>query len=318
MKNQQAKIFDEYKKKYGNFQVVMHYTPKANWVHFNYADKKYNDYFNWSTNHPNHREIFYDEIIIDIDTKDEETHKEALKLIKKNLNAEKISYKLWNTGNKLGHHFHIIFPELKQYDNLDLKILKTEILKWLTEGVQKEAKIDYQLCSKHKVRAEYGYYEKIQTEDNYKELILEEEKGINKIPQNILSKLTQETINNAVRREFMKGKAYPNVKPCIKYFESENFRNHKDGRKRALFIIASHYKHMMNEIELYEKLRQYNHYYLNDVYGDWQIKSLIKANKGLIGCPYRMGLLKELGKGEICKVCNEERGKNNELRKKDT
>lgn len=309
-KKRQEKIFEEHKKLYNNFKVAFHISPKHPWRYKIYRDKEYLESTQFKEIFPNHRQVFPDEVVIDLDTEDMNDYEIATHKVAGRLQEYKITYSLWDTGGKTGYHFHTTFPELKKYDHLDRVYLKKEILKWLTRYVPETVKVDAQLCGNHLVRAEYGYYEKTPTKEKYKLPIESKDYGKNLIPQFMLDKLKKQKEERKIIKKELKN--FKGEFPCIKYFESEDFVGKKDGRKRALFIIASYYKNKLSDLELFEKLKKYNQYLLNNRVNKQQIISTIKSNKGLVGCPYRKELLQELRRINICEECQNE--KNNKLK----
>src|SRR4030042_31832 len=107
-------------------------TPKP-WVNYNTPE-----YTNYSYE-VNHREIFPDELFIDIDCDGvpEELRLERLKIcvdnIKKKLEEYKISYYHTISGGK-GEHLSMFFPELLSYNKIHRIMIKRELKRFFGQG----------------------------------------------------------------------------------------------------------------------------------------------------------------------------------------
>lgn len=88
--------------------------------------------------------------------------------------------------------------------------------------------------------------------------------------------------------------------PCIKFFLSEEFGNLKECRKRALFIIASHYNNQPDQIKL---VRDWNQNILGGYLRDEIILTSCRSTKGTVGCNYVKELLGSLGQNKVCEGC---------------
>jgi hypothetical protein len=92
----------------------------------------------------------------------------------------------------------------------------------------------------------------------------------------------------------------PDVPRAIQFLENEDFSSIKDGRTRALFVIACYYSHFLTDKELLIKLRKWNNYQLHDYLPDKHIQATVKSvfkkkERPLFPYRYLADLLEELG-----------------------
>lgn len=90
-------------------------------------------------------------------------------------------------------------------------------------------------------------------------------------------------------------------KACIRFLESEDFGKLETGRKRALFVLASHYK---DELEQLARLKDWNETVLNGYLRSDMIAASARSTTGKVGCKYVHELLESIGCGEVCKRCS--------------
>ncbi len=89
-------------------------------------------------------------------------------------------------------------------------------------------------------------------------------------------------------------------KPCIQFFESPAFSQCSEGRKRALFVLASHYYDNPDQVRI---LRDWNTNILSGYLRDDTILAAARSTTGKVGCRYVTSLLHSLGQYDVCKGC---------------
>ena len=102
-------------------------------------------------------------------------------------------------------------------------------------------------------------------------------------------------------KDFFQKPRVNSEKPCIKFLESQEFGNIGEGRKRALFVLASHYNDDPQQVA---KLKEWNEVVLNNHLSSFEIESSAKSTTGKVGCRYIKELLGSIGYGHICKGCS--------------
>ena len=105
-------LMKKYGERYGSFILAYHARPKSKWNYVNYGTKEWKDAIKFEE-YPNHRYIFPDELVIDIDTDDLSLNIETSRQVIENLNKHKFKYSLWTPYDK--HHFHIFFSVFSVY-----------------------------------------------------------------------------------------------------------------------------------------------------------------------------------------------------------
>lgn len=296
-----------YFKKYKQpFRVQTFRQKPKKWINYKGIDNEDEDwmYYINANQEPNHREVLPAEIVLDIDyhSKDDDKTKEkkALKItrdaIQKKLQELEYTYSLWHSGGS-GFHFHLFFDELLKYNSFDRREMKHLITKSIGYGFltthPDRAKVD----SPHMIQVECRMSRK-----NKKKILIEEvEKGENKIPKELMIKYevskSLESKVPVISIPLVNGE--PN---SIKFFLSERFID-KDGKKRALFILASWYKEQGYNADLtYQKLYEWNSYtlrgYLNNISIRAVVNSVYKNNRK-VSSRYRDKLLEEIGASEF-------------------
>lgn len=282
------------------FHTRLNNMGRHKWIRFN--SKEYKElYEDHSIISPNHREVLPCEVVIDVDEKKHfESHRKELQRI---LDLKKLNYSLWDSGNN-GTHAHLFYEGLDKFTLEDRRVLKELIIKHVCgEDFIKKAKVDLQLCGRHMIRAEYGTHERT----HYCKTIVKSNNHLrtNKIPEEVIEKfkVVKERMKNwkpVEKLEFNGGKM-----KCIQFFLSDDFVACKDGRKNAMFALASYFKGKGDRNEqIYEKLTHWNHYKLHDHLKNGSIMSTIKSTKGTMTCRGFCNVLKMVGKEkDVCKGC---------------
>jgi len=89
--------------------------------------------------------------------------------------------------------------------------------------------------------------------------------------------------------------------PCIQFFESQEYGNMQECRKRVLFILASHHS---KSSDLLGTLRNWNRIFLGGYLREDLILNTVKNTTGKVGCTYIKEILGSLGKSDVCKGCS--------------
>jgi len=178
----------------------------------------------------NHRSMLNQEIVIEFDDKDYNTNKKCADVVAKRLAKDNISYSKWDSGNK-SVHVHTLLS-IGKVSNPSL--FKKVFMRHYSEGLPLP---DLRLASNnHLIRAEYGVHEKTQRKKRliYRTL---DYPFVSIIPQVIWTKYYNE-YNRVLKIRTTKEINKLSEHPAIKYIlTSEKFRNHDDGRERALFML---------------------------------------------------------------------------------
>ena len=257
----------------------------------------------------NHREVLPQEVVFDYDHKDINKNKFYHGIIANKLKRYKVEYKSWTTSGK-GIHTHIIFPDLLSYPKEDRSMVKKSIIDFFFGPHAAHAKVDYQLCTRHMVRAEYGTHEKSGGIKLPYDEFVPRIKVPNKIPPRALDIYEMEKSKFKSRKPLVIGRGFSsNPFPCISYFMGEDFCSVKDGRKRAKTILLGYFYKLKGD-EALDIVREWNDYKLNRHFNDYQLTSSFKGVKKMydegrsFGCTSCKYLLTELGKKEdVCKEC---------------
>lgn len=212
----------------------------------------------------NHRSILRNELIAEYDEEDKELNKLAINEFTKRLREDKISYKVWTSGNKSQHCHMFIDP--RECGNIPL--LKKTVLRYygtyyvdkesgklttckdkipkeefnsfgylLTTSKYKEIIPDLQLSSdNHLIRAEFGIHEKTgMTKDLVKEY------GVYFKPSMLKQEVWQSYTQAAIRVTRQNTTKYINEVNGLPEFklimDSTKFRKYGDGRERILFAL---------------------------------------------------------------------------------
>lgn len=97
-------------------------------------------------------------------------------------------------------------------------------------------------------------------------------------------------------------KSKPKDKACIKFILSPEFGNVGEGRKRALFILASHFNDDDDQVN---RLREWNHDVLKNHLTELMIQTSAKSTTGKVSCKYTHEFLDSIGCGQVCKGCSQ-------------
>lgn len=251
---------------------------------------------------PGHRYIFPDEIVIDLDNDDIRINKKNAKKIEKRLEKKGLTYRKFYSGNK-GYHFHLFFPELKDYEGFHNKIMKQLIVYGFIFGCEhmckhkdcliKEYSVDTQLTGKHLIRCEYGLHEKTGRVKRLLKDNLSEMENI--IPINIKKKF--EDISENVKVDF----SNLNIVHRSPTFNAIISNYLSDGKKRACFFLASRLKLMgKTEEETLNVIMQWNNNIQKLQLTEQNIRNVVyngyKEPKGLYtGDTYGRQILNEAG-----------------------
>lgn len=299
-------IMEKHHKKYGSFMMAFHANLKANWLYMNYGTEDYKNLIDGDLYRPNHRRIFPDEVIFDLDTDDAKTREEVKDDIIKRFKQIGLNYNLWKTpANK--YHFHMYFPYLLGVTTSERQLLKEAIFyNVLTPELIKAGKIDKQLISNtHLIRAEYGLYEKYPVKKAYKTPIT-----LTDTPNAVPSGLIESTKQNYIKERPMivVNKVYSSVDmpECVKSLLSEDFVARKDGRDRALFFLIWWFKATSKDKdEWLDKVYKYNKYILNNYATEYILDSKLayrERSESNFSHKYVHDLLEEFGIKHDCKV----------------
>lgn len=281
-------------------KLAYHPSKRSRWIYTTVSEREDLDY--------NHRSVLQNEVVLDLDAKTKEENFEALRKIVARLGALGIKHSVWESGGK-GFHVHTFWKRLGTVK--EQRLMKDLLSAWLTWRTG--AKVDTQLNGNHLVRLEYGYYEKTYPKGDRKLPINAENHFVeNEIPEHLWGEYATEVLSWALRRlSPEKKKPLRGVPICLRYIMSQEFKKHRDGTKRALFVIASYHRKLSDDA-LFELLTEYNSYYCSEKLSDRKIKSLIRSvrkHKGRpVGCRYRHELLREVGAGSVADACEQKKG----------
>jgi len=276
---------------FGNFWVQKQWIDKDNNPFFS----KWWEYSPGSNSKANARLIFPIEIVIDIDCKSKERAKLVSENIKNKLKNKKINFSLWDSGG-VGYHFHLFYPELKNFSLQEREFIKREFLKWIEidkgyvdlTTVYKKRLISLE-CSKHR---KGGSKKLIEYIDCF---------GVNELPKQVIEKALSELSKeenfktNPEIVEFSKSDM-----KCIQFIEEGNIPNTiKDFYRRAAFIYATYMVHKHTKEFILKRLMKH----LN--MSEQTAKLIVKyVNKGrVMSCRGRRNLLRDVGLLHLCDGC---------------
>ena len=310
-KNMSAEqILKTYFVKYGNYRVMKFYKHPSKWF---VLDKTYFEQKKeWRMIHePNQRQIMPDELVFDIDVeshdkKFENAGADLTNIIIGRLKNDNIKFSVWFSGGS-GFHIHAFFPQLLKYNKIHRKLFKELLLKHYGYGyLNTHLPAHVCLAPKTLIQLENAMHRKLRGTKAYATEFNPNwdtsECFNNKIPQALIDKF--ERLKNKVRliikKPFLSDKEDPQ---CIRFILSNDFLGKKDGRKRALFILASYYKkRRMPDDQIIQRLIEWNNYELNNYLSVRSIKSTVKSSNGTVGCHYVRNFLDELNV-DFCKTC---------------
>lgn len=305
---------EKYFKKYGKFRVQKFFNIPHKWQL--YGTPNYKDFIK-KFEFVNAREIFPDEIVIDIDAdKDQGT-----RTVKKNdslLHARTIAgrlkklgmnYVMWDSGGD-GYHIHLLFPEIKTLAKTDLEIswLKENILKYLVENTNRSyIKSKVCLVKKTLISIEHSIHRKgifSKTPIEYFEDHPEE----NKIPKILVDRFNdikeKQKLQAFKKYETQTEPTFGDEVPqCIRFFLE---REIKDGRHRMLFILANYFSKRKTKKDMYDFINKWNQYVHNGHLTDIEIKTVIEnaySKSYRPGPRYYSNLLDDIGYKYVYESC---------------
>lgn len=281
-------------------RVAYHHSPTSRW---NYATVETRD----PQLSYNHRSVLPNEIVLDLDAATEEENFSTLKTLSKRLVELGVKHSVFTTGGK-GYHIHTFW---KGFDRVsENRLLKEKLFEWMTKGI--DGKFDKQLLGNHMVRMEGGKYEKAYPREVFKHMVGRERDHFvrNEIPACAWQAYRQEVLEYALKRvKPFKGVTQRGHMPeCMRYILSERFKEHKDGGKRAIFVVANWY-HALPDEELLALLKTFNSYNLREPLLERELVGQMKRAKEhsgrRVGCRYRHELLESIGAKEAVQRCTE-------------
>jgi len=293
----------ELRKKQGKILLLSRLSTKHSWADRCYfLDEKY-----VQTKHYNHRNILYNEVVIEFD--DEEVNKNLVLAteVGKRLAKDHIRYSLWHSGNK-SYHIHTF---IDHKDCKNIRLLKKVFMRYYTRDF--DIKPDMRLAvDGHLIRAEYGIHEKSGV---YKTLIKRSPDALrdNEVSSTVWG-LYSKGVTTVIRRGISQDLAEVDKCTCVKYLsDSTLFRENEDGRERALFILihALKKKHSKEDLKtlLIDWYKYSGGYKLVDSQIEGKVNYHYHRNYGI----YTMlvELLEDLGKEEVMKTCPVHKGVKN-------
>lgn len=287
----------------GELRIAYHYSPKSVWNHHTYKGTGYDPKLDY-----NHRTVLASEVVIDFDHPETKENKrlfeeELLPKLQKGL----YNFSAYTTGGK-GIHVHLLFPELLKYDSVARKAIKTLFIKGLCKGFSKF--LDYQLCGNHLVRLELTNNENTYNKKQKELLLWNDGFDFNSLPGWVLD--DYELAVEEEKKIVMIPRTDKSIPDCVNYLLNEDFRSLGDGFKRASFGIASYLLGVgFDKGDVYNMLLKWDGYVNKQPFGKEAIKRLVdyhSTNPKHVGVKYIHNLLKELGKGDVCKTCFKKTG----------
>lgn len=253
----------------------------------------------------NNRERFQDEIIFDIDVdsdtlpNSEQTlrAKKVTDEIIKRLTEQNYEFTAWQSGGK-GYHIHIFFSELSNCTKSQRDYLKKLFIKKIGPDLLDSSDDKAHICSGKAIliQLEQAVHRKGGRKTIY---TWNETKEPNKLPNDVLRAYESRKI------EFKKHNSinlFVDAPKAIKFLEEEDFAKVKDGRARALFVLACYYSHFMTPEQLVKHLEKWNYYQLRNYFPRMKIKAAVKSvfkrdprTQPLFPYNYLKDLLEELG-----------------------
>lgn len=180
----------------------------------------------------NHRSMLQDEVVIEFDDDDRTRNKKYAETISQRLSSDRINHSIWYSGGK-SYHIHF-FIDLDNVANR--RLFKRCVLRHYSEDLPLP---DLQLCSdNHLIRAEFGVHE---GSGKTKQLISKSAgyPKYSKAPQTIWDTYTSEFQRVLNRKLTMDLSEVAESKEVAFLLSTEEFRQLKDGKKRALFILIN-------------------------------------------------------------------------------
>ena len=267
----------------------------------NYKSSEWNNYIT-EYKYVNHREILPDEIVFDIDCHGENLSETEQKIktkklgdiLSQRLKDQGFDFAYWQSGGN-GVHLHLFFPELLSYNKPHRQYIKKLFYKHIGQEYLQVPEGEAHICQGNPILIQLELA--IHRKGGVKTLLDWNTTKANKIPTQILEDFESK------KTEFNNKKLYnlnPDVPKAIQFLENEDFANVKDGRTRALFVLACYYSHFMTDKELFQKVKKWNEYQLHGYLNEKQILATIKSvtkqkERPLFPYRYLKNLLEELG-----------------------
>lgn len=249
----------------------------------------------------NHRSVMDEELVADFDC-DADVLDKNVSLLTNRMDAEGLAYTVWRTNGTSsgGAHVHTLWDIPKAVS--DKPFLKKLLLEYLC-GDTAALGLDSQVLGKHLIRFEGGLYDKKPSSmAGHKTLIQQRGDALekNRIPDVVWKKYQRQVLSWTIRglRQRKIVDSNENTPKSIQYILSSKFKEHRDGSKRALFILASYYRKLPDE-ELFKLLREFARYNCREPITDFTVKRMVEKAKGPcerpVGERYRKELLKSIG-----------------------
>lgn len=292
------KKLEEYFKRYKYNFVVQKFTDYPN-IWLNYKTPEYNRFIK-REQFVNHREVFKDEVIIDIDM-DKDVSPSILRAdaerialdIKKRINKFKWQSKAYYSGGT-GIHIHLRFKGIDQLEGFNNALIKKIIIKFLAKGYINKNSNSYgkaQLSTLPTIQLEFAPHRKGGT----KTIFWDEGDEPNHVYDFLYDelKVTKENHQRFVAQ--LKKDLGDNKPKIIDYLESRSFANKNDGTKRALFVLTAYYKQYYDNEDVNLLLNKWNKDVLGNKLHDREIKSTLKSTKPGFLANYVNDLLDDIG-----------------------
>lgn len=283
---------------YGPFRVAFCHRKTKYWYHCKFPSEEFNKRIKLK-GETIHRIIMHDEIVIETDLTSWYDNKIINEGVVDKCLSEMWSFKSWTSGNK-SFHTQLFFPQLNNIKSpYKLKIAKEHFIKWFFDNNVEDLKVDLGLCGNHLIRAEYQLHEK--TKRNKIPIVEHETDEPNKLPIDVLKSYNKEiqSINS------YKYTIKTNIRmPCITKLTSISLQ---DGKKRVLFILASHFKSTMDKFKLISFLNNWSMSRQQGALSYGLIQSIAYnqyKTKMKPGCRYVKTVLEDIGLKYMCYGCN--------------
>lgn len=269
-----------YKRYKYNFKVQRYVDFPHRWL--NYNTDEYNEFVK-KNGYINNREVFPDEIVVDLDIDSDGIDRKAINKevvglrnrLSSRFVALNINHEIWKSGGD-GEHIHMMFPSLFEYGFLDRKLIKREFIRTFGRGHLRNKINTAHICSAYKpmITLEKTKNRKGGIKKLVKEVIVNYKQNI--LPE-IVTNRAIENKKNFIKKEIK----YVDGKPQeIALLEKEDFLNMKDGRRRALFVLSSYYCCInKNDDDVFTILSEWNKYKLNAYFNSRTILNEIKYRR---------------------------------------
>ncbi|MDP2692219.1 MAG: hypothetical protein Q8O88_01105 [bacterium] len=267
----------------------------------NYKSTEWYEYYK-QYGYVNHREIFPDEIVFDIDCHGgisndaQKTKTRKLgDLLCRRLKDGGFEFTYWFSGGN-GTHIHLFFEELSKYNKTHRQILKKMFFQYIGKEFMRVPENEAHICQGNPIliQLELARHRKGGTKTLIDWNTTDKE---NQFPKVIMDEFDTKKTNFASKKLY---NLNPDVPRAIQFLENEDFATVKDGRARALFVLACYYSHFMPAEEVIQKLMKWNHYQLRGYLNYRQIQATVKGvykkkERPLFPYRYLESLMNELG-----------------------